>query len=77
MAQQLRALTVPPEDLGLIPSTYMEAHNSLLTPFPEASAHTGHLHGTQLYMLVNILFIHTEFLKCFLCFLLKANTEFL
>ena len=32
MAQWLRALTVLPEDLGLIPSTHMEAHT--VTPVP-------------------------------------------
>jgi hypothetical protein len=29
MAQQLRALTLPPEDLSLIPRTHMEAHEYL------------------------------------------------
>ena len=32
MAQQSRVLTVLSEDLGSVPSTYMEAHNHLLTP---------------------------------------------
>ena len=34
MAQWLRALTVLPEDLGLIPSNHMAAHNPL-TPVLE------------------------------------------
>lgn len=29
MAQQLRVVTTFPEDSGLVPSTYMKAHNHL------------------------------------------------
>lgn len=33
MAQQLRAVSALPEDLGLIPSTYIVAHNCLQLQF--------------------------------------------
>ena len=33
MAQQLRALTVIAEDLGLVPNTHMVAHNCLWLKF--------------------------------------------
>jgi hypothetical protein len=34
MPQWLRAVTALPEDLGLIPSTYMVAHNHSCTSIP-------------------------------------------
>ena len=44
MAQQLRAMTILPEDLGLIPSAHVAAHNCLLLNLwpPQAQMVHGH-----------------------------------
>jgi hypothetical protein len=56
MAQQLRALDILAEDLSLVPSTYMSAHNHFYLHFQAilhpllASMGTGHAYDAQACM---------------------------
>jgi hypothetical protein len=82
MAQHLKALTVLPEDLGSIPNSYMEAHKSVLTPFPEGPLPSSGLclnWACTWYTVIHVgkIFIYIKFKNCFLYFLSKANTELL